>query len=161
MNCSLVFFSTQKFLWSSWWNYIYTFHFNQCQYWGVVRRVQNRMRNLTKSKNEILRTSVTWTLGELESSVNWNMSSHISILLSQHKYSLLSIFTSIWSIYFFHSPHVAAPVWLHNPISTRPDALVSNSFTLPFDIFYIPRVGGWSLELVNKFNNMNVLRFRT
>ena len=47
---------------------------------------------------------------------NRNLSNHISILmLLQHINSLFSIFISILSMYFFHSPHVAAPVWLDNP----------------------------------------------
>ena len=150
MNCSLVFFSTQKFLWSIWWQYIHTFHFIQRQFWGIkTSKIEWEISPRVKMRS----LGLQW---------NRNLSNHISILmLLQHIYSLFSIFTSIWSIYFFHSPHVEAPVWLDNPISTGPDALVSKSFTLSFDIFYIPRVGGWSLELVNKFNNMKVLRFRT
>ena len=102
MNCSLIFFYPEIPLIN-----MMTLHIHFPFYSAPIlgdKNVQNRMRNLTKSKNEILGTSVTWSLSELESSVNWNMSSHISILLPQHKYSLLSIFTSIWFIYYFTAP---------------------------------------------------------
>ena len=144
MNCSLVFFSTQKFLWSSWWNYIYTFHFNQCQYLGVVRRVQNRMRNLTKSKNEILGTSVTWSLSELESSVNWNMSSHISIL-----YHNINIHYSPYSL-VSGSSIISQPPCFSSHLMWQSKTSLSwycnfKFIHIAFGIFHIPREGGqWS-----------------
>lgn len=127
-------FSTQKFLWSLWWQYIYTFHFIQHRFWGIKEESKIEWEISPKVKMRSL--GLQWSR---------NLSNHISILmLLQHIYSLFSMFISIWPIYFFSQPPCC-----------------STCFTLSFDIFYIPRGGGWSLELVNKLNNLKVLRFRT
>ena len=128
-------FSTQKFLWSIWWHYIYTLHFIQHRFEGIKEESKIEWGILPKVKMRSL--GLQWSR---------NLSNHISILmLLQHIYSLFSIFISIWPIYFFFS---------------QPPCC-STCFTLPFDMFYIPRGGGWSLELVNKLDNLKVLRFRT
>ena len=94
-------FSTQKFLWSIWWHYIYTLHFIQHRFEGI--KEESKIEWGISPKVKMRSLGLQWSR---------NLSNHISILmLLQRVYSLFSIFISIWPIYFFfHNPHVVAPV---------------------------------------------------